>query len=88
MAGCPFHLGRGPQLTSLRDMVRKNKLGEMVSFTGRVSERELLAILSTADVCLNPDNPTLCTWFALGEKVTNCAGVQVSILSANCPPVQ
>jgi glycosyltransferase involved in cell wall biosynthesis len=29
----------------------------MMNFTGRVSDEELLEILSTADVCVNPDKP-------------------------------
>ena len=28
-----------------------------MNFTGRVPDRELLEILSTADVCVNPDKP-------------------------------
>jgi glycosyltransferase involved in cell wall biosynthesis len=30
-------------------------VAEFVSFTGRVPDRELLTMLSTADVCVNPD---------------------------------
>jgi len=62
-------VGRGPQLTSLRDMVRKNNLKEMVNFTGRVSEQELLAILSTADVCVNPDKPSQMNDFSTMIKI-------------------
>jgi glycosyltransferase involved in cell wall biosynthesis len=29
----------------------------MVNFTGRVPDKQLLEILSTADVCVNPDKP-------------------------------
>ena len=29
----------------------------MVNFTGRIPDEELLEILSTADVCVNPDKP-------------------------------
>ncbi len=29
----------------------------MVNFTGRIPDKELLEILSTADVCVNPDKP-------------------------------
>jgi glycosyltransferase involved in cell wall biosynthesis len=38
-------------------MVRDKDLGDMVNFTGRVSDKDLLEILSTADVCVNPDRP-------------------------------
>lgn len=50
-------IGGGPALPSLRKMVKDKNLDEMVNFTGRVSENELLEILSTADVCVNPDRP-------------------------------
>ena len=38
-------------------MVEDKNLGDMVNFTGRVSDEDLLEILSTADVCVNPDRP-------------------------------
>ena len=50
-------VGGGPGLTALRQMVQEKDLGDMVNFTGRVSDQELLEILSTADVCVNPDKP-------------------------------
>jgi glycosyltransferase involved in cell wall biosynthesis len=50
-------VGGGPQLELLRQMVREKGLTEMVNFTGRISDEELLEVLSTADVCVNPDKP-------------------------------
>lgn len=50
-------VGGGPGLPGLREIVREKKLGDMVNFTGRVSDEQLLAILSTADVGVNPDRP-------------------------------
>lgn len=50
-------VGGGPQLEPLREMARSKDLGEMVNFTGRVPDQDLLEILSTADVCVNPDKP-------------------------------
>ena len=50
-------VGRGPALAGLRLMVREKKLEEIVNFTGRIPDAELLEILSTADVCVNPDKP-------------------------------
>jgi glycosyltransferase involved in cell wall biosynthesis len=44
-------------LAELRQMVKDKDLVEMVNFTGRIPDRELLEILSTADVCANPDKP-------------------------------
>jgi len=37
--------------------VKDKNLEHMVNFTGRIPYEELLDILSTADVCVNPDKP-------------------------------
>jgi len=50
-------VGGGPGLAGLRKMVEEKNLEDMVNFTGRVSDEQLLEILSTADVCVNPDKP-------------------------------
>ena len=50
-------VGGGPGLAELQEMVRRKDLGDMVNFTGRVPDADLVAILSTADVCVNPDKP-------------------------------
>jgi len=50
-------VGGGPGLTELRKMVQDKALNDMVNFTGRVPDGVLLEILSTADVCVNPDKP-------------------------------
>jgi len=50
-------VGGGSALAGLRQMVRDKNLGEMVNFTGRISDADLLDVLSTADVCVNPDKP-------------------------------
>jgi glycosyltransferase involved in cell wall biosynthesis len=49
-------VGGGPQLESLRRMACEKDLD--VEFTGRVPDAELLEILSTADVCVDPDPPS------------------------------
>lgn len=51
-------VGKGPELKTLRQMVVDMRLEDMVEFTGRISDEELIEILSTADVCVNPDRPT------------------------------
>jgi glycosyltransferase involved in cell wall biosynthesis len=50
-------VGGGPGLAELRLMVKQKKLEDTVDFTGRVSDKELLEVLSTSDVCVNPDRP-------------------------------
>lgn len=52
-------VGGGTGLAGLRKIVRDKNLESMVNFTGRVSDAELLEVLSTADVCVNPDKPCL-----------------------------
>jgi len=50
-------VGGGPGLGKLQQAVRDKGLQDTVNFTGRISDQELLDILSTADVCVNPDKP-------------------------------
>ena len=52
-------VGGGPELTGLRKMTQEMNLSDMVNFTGRIPDQELFEILSTADVCVNPDRPCL-----------------------------
>lgn len=50
-------VGGGPGLAGLRKKVGEKDLKDTVNFTGRISDEQLLGILSTADVCVNPDRP-------------------------------
>jgi glycosyltransferase involved in cell wall biosynthesis len=50
-------VGGGPGLPALRQLVKDKSLEDTVSFTGRIPDKDLLEILSTADVCVNPDKP-------------------------------
>jgi glycosyltransferase involved in cell wall biosynthesis len=50
-------VGGGPGLPGLRKMVREKGVEDIMNFTGRVPDAQLLDILSTADVCVNPDKP-------------------------------
>jgi glycosyltransferase involved in cell wall biosynthesis len=50
-------VGGGPGLVGLRQMVKDKNVEDVVNFTGRVPDQELLEVLSTADVCVNPDKP-------------------------------
>jgi glycosyltransferase involved in cell wall biosynthesis len=51
-------VGGGTELNQLKKMIEDRDLLDTVHFTGRVSDEELLEILSTADVCVNPDRPS------------------------------
>lgn len=51
-------VGGGSDLDRLKNMSNEMGLSNFVDFYGRVSDQELLDVLNTADVCVNPDKPT------------------------------
>jgi glycosyltransferase involved in cell wall biosynthesis len=48
-------VGGGTSLDEMKGLARELGVAEYVTFTGRVPDAELLAMLNTADVCVNPD---------------------------------
>ena len=50
-------VGGGPGLAGLQQSVKDRNLGDTIKFTGRVPDATLIEVLSTADVCVNPDKP-------------------------------
>ena len=48
-------VGGGTSLEEMRDLAVALGVDDYVTFTGRVPDAELLAMLNTADVCVNPD---------------------------------
>ncbi len=48
-------VGGGTSLEAMKALAAELGVAEYVTFTGRVPDRELLAMLNTADVCVNPD---------------------------------
>src|SRR5277367_3021414 len=50
-------VGGGPGLPGLRKMLQDKQLGDVFNFTGRIPDEQLFEILSTADICVNPDKP-------------------------------
>lgn len=48
-------VGSGPELDSLKGLARDLGVEDYVTFTGRIPDEDLLEILNTADVCVNPD---------------------------------
>jgi glycosyltransferase involved in cell wall biosynthesis len=79
-------VGGGPELQILRRLNKEKGLEHMVTFTGRVSDAELLEILSTADICVNPDRPCLMNsmstmikimeYMALGKPIVQFEGTE------------
>ena len=47
--------GDGPDLPRLRALAREWGLADYVTFAGRIPDAALLGLLSTAEVCVNPD---------------------------------
>ncbi|MCA0902373.1 glycosyltransferase family 4 protein [Qipengyuania aquimaris] len=48
-------VGGGTSLEEMKEMARELGVADYVTFTGRVSDQDLLDMLNTADVCVNPD---------------------------------
>ena len=48
-------VGGGTELMAMRALAKALNVDDYVTFTGRVPDAELLAMLNTADVCVNPD---------------------------------
>lgn len=48
-------VGGGPALEDMQALAAQLGVADYVTFTGRVPDRELLEMLNTADVCVNPD---------------------------------
>lgn len=77
-------VGGGPALASLRKLVEEKDVSEMMNFTGRIPDADLLEILSTADVCVNPDKPCemnsmstmikIMEYMALGKPIVQFEG--------------
>jgi glycosyltransferase involved in cell wall biosynthesis len=79
-------VGRGPELANLRKMTQDKQLEDMVTFTGFVPDAEMVEILSTADVCVNPDRPSamnsmstmikIMEYMALGKPIVQFEGTE------------
>ena len=48
-------IGGGPMFEQLQTMAQKLGIEEHIEFTGRISDAEMIARLSSCDVCVNPD---------------------------------
>jgi glycosyltransferase involved in cell wall biosynthesis len=48
-------VGGGTELEEMKRYARELGISDYVTFTGRVPDQEMLAMLNTADVCVNPD---------------------------------
>lgn len=74
-------LGDGDCLPQFKDLAHSLEVEQFVHFTGWVEEKELLAYLFTADVCLAPEPPAtinqMSTFIKLGDYMA-CGKATVS----------
>ena len=50
--------GSGPELEAVKRLAETMKVADYVTFTGMIDDAKLFTMLSTADVCVNPDRVT------------------------------
>lgn len=48
-------VGGGTELDALRDYAAEKSIENYITFTGRIPDSQLFEMLSTADICVNPD---------------------------------
>jgi glycosyltransferase involved in cell wall biosynthesis len=48
-------VGGGTELPAMRELAQRLGIADYVTFTGRAPDAELLEMLNTADICVNPD---------------------------------
>lgn len=62
-------MGGGPSLKKLKETCARMQLSEFVNFTGRVDDTTLFKVLSTADICVNPDRPNVMNDMSTMNKI-------------------
>jgi glycosyltransferase involved in cell wall biosynthesis len=77
-------IGGGPELDTLRQIARDKQIDNMVNFTGRIPDDQLLAILSTSDICVNPDKPSEMNDISTMIKIMEYMALGKPIVQFNC----
>ena len=62
-------VGTGSEWQAITEMCRKMNLENFVTFTGQIDDATLFTILSTTDVCVNPDRVTLMNDISTMNKI-------------------
>lgn len=62
-------IGSGTELDTIKRLTSQVGLEEYVDFYGRVDDEMMIDILSTADVCVNPDRPTVMNNLSTMNKI-------------------
>jgi glycosyltransferase involved in cell wall biosynthesis len=76
-------VGDGPERNAVLDLCRALKLEDWLTFTGTVDDATLLSILSTADVCVNPDRVTEMNDISTMNKIMEYMALRKPIVQFN-----
>jgi glycosyltransferase involved in cell wall biosynthesis len=79
-------VGGGSGVPELRRLSREKGLEDMMTFPGWIADAEMLEVLSTADICVNPDKPCpmnsmstmikIMEYMALGKPIVQFEGTE------------
>jgi len=73
-------VGSGPSLAALKQLCSKMGLDPYVDFAGRVPDDQMFEILSTADVCVNPDRVNAMNNFSTMNKIMEYMALEKPIV--------
>jgi glycosyltransferase involved in cell wall biosynthesis len=73
-------VGSGPSLPALKAMCAEMGLDPYVTFAGRAPDAEMFEILSTADVCVNPDRVNAMNDFSTMNKIMEYMALEKPIV--------
>lgn len=62
-------IGEGTALDRIKKLTAEMKLEEYVDYYGRVDDETLIKILNTADICVNPDKPSVMNNLSTMNKI-------------------
>jgi len=76
-------VGGGSDLKRIKQLSLKMVLNEYIDFYGRVPDNLMVAILNTADICVNPDKPTEMNNLSTMNKIMEYMALRKPIVQYN-----
>lgn len=76
-------VGGGTELENIKSLAKTMNLLDYVDFYGRVPDELMLDILNTADVCVNPDKPTVMNNLSTMNKIMEYMALKKPIVQFN-----
>ena len=73
-------VGGGTDLENLQKLAAHMGLNDYVDFYGRVDDATLVDVLNTADVCVNPDKPTVMNNLSTMNKIMEYMALKKAIV--------